>query len=86
MGTKSKIFISCDEAGHTCDKNQYKEASFWSKVLLNIHLIYCRACREYTKKNIKLSKLMKKNDVEFLEQKEKIVLETNFQKELAEHQ
>lgn len=86
MGKKSKIFISCDEAGHTCDKNQYKEASFWSKVLLNIHLIYCRACREYTKDNGKLTKLLNKKDVEFLEQEEKATLETSFQKELAKYQ
>ena len=86
MGKKSKIFISCDEAGHTCDKNQYKEATFWSKVLLNIHLIYCRACREYTKKNLKLTKLMKKKDVVVLNTEEKSDLEMSFQQELTKYQ
>ena len=55
--------MKCEEAGHVCDKSQYKEASFWEKVKLNIHLIYCRACREYTKNNIKLSKAFKKSDL-----------------------
>jgi len=86
MGKKSKILISCDEAGHTCDKNQYKEASLWSKVLLNIHLIYCRACREYTKKNLKLTKLMKKKDVVVLNTEEKSDLEMSFQQELTKYQ
>ena len=86
MGRKSKIFISCVEAGHTCDKNQYREASFFSKILLNIHLIYCRACREYSKKNLKLSKLMKNKEVEYLNQDEKTYLEVSFQEELTKYQ
>ena len=59
------IKLECHEANHICDKNQYKEATFWEKVRLNIHLIYCRACRKYTRNNKKLSKderaLLKKN-------------------------
>jgi hypothetical protein len=86
MGKKSKLFISCHEAGHTCDKNQYKEATLLSKILLNIHLIYCRACREYSKNNLKLTKLMKKKDVVYLNQEEKGDLEMSFEKELAKYQ
>jgi len=26
------VFLQCSEAHHVCDKNQYKEASFWEKV------------------------------------------------------
>ncbi len=59
MSNKKGIIVSCSEANHFCDKNQYKEASFWEKVKLNIHLIYCRACRKYTAKNMKLTKLVK---------------------------
>lgn len=59
MPKKNKIFISCDEANHSCDKNQYKEASLLEMILLNIHLIYCRACREYSSRNGKLSKYFK---------------------------
>lgn len=54
-----KITMQCQEANHVCDKNQYKEATFWEKVRLNIHLIYCRACRKYTSRNIKLTKAIK---------------------------
>ncbi|MFS4482206.1 glycine dehydrogenase [Hyunsoonleella sp. 2307UL5-6] len=59
MSKKNKIFIPCDEANHVCDKNQYKEASLWDMIKLNIHLIYCKACRNYTANNTKLSKMMK---------------------------
>ncbi len=58
MSNRKNIFLNCSEANHFCDKNQYKEVSFWEKVKLNIHLIYCRACRKYTAKNMKLTKLM----------------------------
>ena len=52
MSEKNKLFLSCNEANHTCDKTQYKDASIWEKVKLNFHLIYCRACRKYTKNKL----------------------------------
>jgi predicted anti-sigma-YlaC factor YlaD len=59
MSNRKGIFVSCSEANHFCDKNQYKEAAFWEKVKLNIHLIYCRACRKYSTNNGKLTRLVK---------------------------
>lgn len=85
MSKKNKIFVSCDEANHTCDKTQYKEATFWETIKLNIHLIYCRACRKYTSNNGKLTKMMKNSELEFLKSSEKDALKNNFQKELANH-
>lgn len=63
MSKKNKIFIACDEANHVCDKSQYNESTFWERVKLNIHLIYCKACRNYTANNIKLTKMMKKSNI-----------------------
>lgn len=79
----NKIKVSCQEANHFCDKNQYKEASFWEKVKLNIHLIYCRACRKYTSKNMKLTKLFKSDPVEVMDSVSKDKLKATFNKELA---
>ena len=69
-----KVSIKCEEANHTCDKTQYKEASFWEKIKLNIHLIYCSACRKYTARNTKLTQVIDKSKLETLgtEQKEKM--------------
>lgn len=69
-----KVFIKCDEANHTCDKTQYKEASFWEKIKLNIHLIYCAACRKYTARNTKLTQVVSKSKTQTLDpmQKEKM--------------
>ena len=69
-----KVFLNCDEANHTCDKTQYKEASLWEKIKLNIHLIYCSACRKYTARNTKLTQVVQKSKPKTLaaEQKEKM--------------
>ena len=81
----SKVKLSCQEANHVCDKNQYKEATFWEKVKLNIHLIYCRACRKYTARNMKLTKTIKADKIEVMDKTAKDQLKTAFEKELAKH-
>lgn len=43
--------LTCDEATSICDKNQYKEASWWEKIKLGIHLFLCKKCGLYSKQN-----------------------------------
>ncbi|WP_412983999.1 glycine dehydrogenase [Pontimicrobium sp. IMCC45349] len=85
MSKKNSIFIPCEEANHTCDKTQYKESTLWEKIKLNIHLIYCKACREYTKRNAKLTKLTKDPKVDCLKPFEKAQIKESFEKELQNH-
>jgi len=80
-----RVVIPCDEANHVCDKTQYKNATLWEKIKLNIHLIYCRACREYTKGNTKLTKLLKKSRVECLDADCKKAMKKDFDKALSEY-
>ena len=80
-----KVVIPCDEANHVCDKTQYKDATLWEKIKLNIHLIYCRACRDYTKANTKLTKALKKSDADCLDPKCKDAMRKEFDKALIEH-
>ena len=75
----------CEEANHTCDKNQYKEARFWEKVKLTIHLIYCRACRKYSAKNAKLTEIINTTKIATLDKTAKDTINATFQKELAKH-
>ncbi|MFP4847155.1 hypothetical protein [Winogradskyella sp. PE311] len=82
----SNIKLSCQEANHVCDKTQYKEASFWEKVKLNLHLLYCNACRKYTARNTKLTKLIRSEKIEALDNSAKEKLQSAFEKELAKHQ
>ena len=77
------IKLECHEANHLCDKNQYKECTFWEKVRLNIHLIYCRACRKYTARNIKLTKAMKDPKVKTVSAADKEALKKKMQQEMS---
>ena len=53
--------LSCDEATKICDKNQYKEASIWELIKLNIHLFLCKKCGLYTKQNTIMTKCYDKH-------------------------
>ena len=81
-----KVTIPCDEANHVCDKTQYKEASLWEMIKLNIHLIYCKACRKYTKNNTLLTKKVKESKVECLDKNSKESMKKDFDKILSEYQ
>jgi hypothetical protein len=84
--SEHKFFISCDEANHNCDKSQYDEASLWEKVKLNIHLIYCRACRKYSRNNKRLSKIVNESDVDCMDLKTKQEMKECFEAELKKQQ
>ncbi|MGK0386034.1 MAG: hypothetical protein ACI849_000641 [Patiriisocius sp.] len=77
------IFLQCEEANHSCDKNQYKEASFLELIKLNIHLIHCRACRKYTARNTQLSNIFKKSDVKTMPLETKAALKERLRQEMA---
>ena len=80
----NKFFMPCKKANHVCDKSQYNEASLWEKIKLSVHLIYCNACRKYTKNNAKLTKLIAKDPIKMdASAKEKI--KSAFEQELAKH-
>lgn len=84
MISKGKILLACDEANHVCDKNQYKEASLLEKIKLNIHLIYCRACRKYSSNNGKLTNILKKSNINYLKKNEKEEIREKFEKAIDE--
>ncbi|RNC83468.1 MAG: hypothetical protein ED556_12995 [Winogradskyella sp.] len=80
---KSILFITCEEAHHICDKNQYGEATLWERVKLGIRLSWCKITKAYTKRNNKLTELIEKSDANCLNDEEKNNLQTQFEKELA---
>ena len=52
-----KLNITCKQAVAICDKSQYKEATFFEKIQLNIHFLCCKICAKYSKQNVFLTKL-----------------------------
>ena len=80
MMTKNIFKIPCSDAKHVCDKTQYKNASLWEKIILNIHLLYCRACGEHSKNNTKLTKAIKKSKVTCLDKSTKTKMKRTLNK------
>ena len=83
----NKFFINCDEATNICNKNQYKEASFWEKLRLGIHNFICKKCSQYSKQNTILTNvcnkhLHKRDDEHKLSKKDKIELQTEVVKRI----
>ena len=72
--------MKCQEANHVCDKNQYKEAGFLDRIKLGIHLLYCKACRKYSSRNNKLSKVIQNSQLKTMDPKEKQKLKEEFKK------
>jgi hypothetical protein len=52
--------ISCEKAQTICTKTQYREASLYEKAQLFIHILYCKACAEFSRKNKRLTELMRR--------------------------
>lgn len=82
----SKLFLNCDEANSICDKSQYNEASFFEKIKLTIHLIYCSACRLYSKNNAKLTNCIGKSQVKCIDESKKNEIKQKIEKELVKNQ
>ena len=76
--------MPCDEANLVCDKAQYKEASLWEKIKLNLHLTYCKACRCYSKNNAELTKTIDKSNLECLDLKCKEKMKKDLDKAITE--
>ncbi len=78
----SKLFkINCSEAENFCDKAQYREAGFQNKIKLRLHLLFCKTCKDYTRKNLKLSKLLKKASIKTCTRQEK----ENYKRKIEEN-
>lgn len=81
MKLKQIFMINCSEAAESCDKAQYREAGFLEKLRLSIHLHFCSSCQNYTRKNLKLSALLKKASIKTCTKKEK----EQYRKKIEEH-
>lgn len=64
--------ISCDKAAIICNKVQYKEATLIDKLKLRFHLMICKTCSAFTKKNTELTTLCEKANLNSLSEQEKM--------------
>jgi hypothetical protein len=64
--------ITCEEAQTICSKNQYKETSWRERFSLRLHLLMCKACAKFSKKNTQLTGLCEEASLRALTDTEKI--------------
>ncbi|WP_373516203.1 hypothetical protein [Pricia sp.] len=58
--------ISCEKAALICNKTQYREATFMEKMKLKFHLLLCKNCPAFSKRNTKLTALCQKANLHSL--------------------
>ena len=68
---KQNLPKSCQKVAEFSDKQQYAEASFWEKLRVQVHILYCKHCHAYHHKNEELTQLLKKHQFKFLSKSEK---------------
>ena len=86
MGLKNKLFhIDCAEANNCCDKAQYNNASLTEKLKLLFHLAMCKACRKYTNRNQKLTKLVDRSNLQSCSQTQKKQWKETIEKEYVKN-
>ena len=73
------MMISCEKAAIICNKTQYDEASFWERVKLKFHLLVCKVCSKFSKKNAQLTHLCEKSSLHSLSEEEKIRMKRKLQ-------
>ena len=63
--------ITCEEAANICNKTQYKEATFIERLKLQWHILICKTCAAFTRKNTHLTTLCEKANLHSLSVEEK---------------
>lgn len=63
--------LTCTEAAKICDKAEYREAGLVEKLRLQLHLFFCRTCKDYNSRNRDLSSLLNKAKIEKCSSEEK---------------
>ncbi len=71
--------INCEKASEICNKKQYREASFLEQIKLGIHLLYCKTCATFSKRNKKLTILCEKGNLHSLSIAEKNAMREKMQ-------
>ena len=72
--------ISCEEAQVICNKKQYREASLIEKVELMLHILFCKACFKFSRKNNRLTRLVYRANLKTLSKEEKESMKHYLQK------
>lgn len=75
--------ISCEKAAQICNKKQYNEASFSERLQLLLHLLICKFCAQFSKKNKRLTQLCSEAQLKVLSVSKKQELKQEINKHLS---
>lgn len=64
--------ISCEKAAIVCNKTQYNEATLWERLNLKFHLLVCKVCSKFSRKNAQLTLLCEKSKLYSLSEEDKL--------------
>ena len=73
---------SCEKVAIICNKAQYKEATLIEILRLKFHILMCKRCLNYTKKNTTLSSLCSRSKLQALSKKDKTRLKDKLKGEV----
>ncbi|KPM32547.1 Glycine dehydrogenase [Croceitalea dokdonensis DOKDO 023] len=76
------MMISCEKAADICNKSQYNEATTWQIVRFKLHILLCKTCAVFTKKNTKLTHLCDQANLQQLQKEDKEAMKAALKKEL----
>ena len=74
--------ITCEEAAHICNRKQYKEASWKERMQLLLHILICKTCASFSKKNTQLTSLCDKANLQSLSSRDKEHMKKKLQEEI----
>ncbi len=66
--------ISCEQAATICNKSQYREASWKERLQLYAHILVCKTCAGFSRKNKKLTQLCSRAEINKLSDADKEAL------------
>ena len=72
----------CEKTTKLCDKREYKEASLREIVLINLHVLRCKTCRDYSHKTVRFTQNLRKCSLKSLSQDQKHILKQQIDEEL----
>lgn len=71
--------ISCNEAVTICNKKQYREAGLRQRWQLWLHLLVCKHCATFSRRNRRLTELCKEARIRQLSDADKARLRKNLE-------
>jgi len=62
---------TCKDIEIICTKSQYREATFFEKIKIRLHILFCKTCKSFSNNNTQLTSLCAEANLKTLPKEEK---------------